>query len=88
MSTKEAAENSLYIIFFSQIASLLSSVVTNSIPAFDPVVLIFMVIGGIAGGIFGRGLNKNISEKTVDKLFIALMVVIILINVYNFYCFM
>ena len=88
MSTKEAAENSLYIIFFSQIASLLSSVVTSSIPAFDPVVLIFMVIGGIAGGIFGRGLNKKISEKTVDKLFIGLMVVIIFINIYNFYCFM
>ena len=32
MSTKTAAENSLYIIFFSQIASLVSSLLTGSVP--------------------------------------------------------
>lgn len=88
MTTKTAAENSLYIIFFSQIASLLSSIVTKSVPEFQWGVLVLMVIGGIMGGICGRSLNKKIEEKTVDKLFIGLMVVIILINVYNIYKFM
>lgn len=83
MQTKTAAENSLYIIFFSQLTSLLSSILAASVPDFDPFVLIIMVIGGIAGGICGRALNKNISEKTVDRLFMALMLVIILICVYN-----
>ena len=85
MSTKLAAENSLYIIFFSQIASLISTIVTGSVPDFQIGVLVLMVAGGIAGGICGRAINKKIDEKTVDKLFIALMV---LINIYNIYKFM
>ena len=84
MSTKIAAENSLYIIFFSQIASLIST----SVPDFQIGVLILMVAGGIAGGICGRAINKKIDEKTVDKLFIALMVLMIVINIYNIFKFM
>ena len=87
MTTKTAAENSLYIIFFSQIASLLSSLVTGSVPDFQVILLVVMVVGGIAGGICGRSLNKKIDDKTVEKLFIALMVVMIAINIYNIYRF-
>lgn len=83
MTTKVAAENSLYIIFFSQIASLLSSLVTKSVPDFQLITLVFMVVGGIAGGACGRKVNKKIDDKTVDKLFIGLMVLIIFINIYN-----
>ena len=88
MSSKLAAENSLYIIFFSQIASLISTIVTGSVPDFQIGVLVLMVAGGIAGGICGRAINKKIDEKTVDKLFIALMVLMIVINIYNIYKFM
>ena len=88
MSTKLAAENSLYIIFFSQIASLISTIVTGSVPDFQIGVLVLMVAGGIAGGICGRMINKKIDEKTVDKLFIALMVLMIVINIYNIFKFM
>ena len=87
MTTKVAAENSLYIIFFSQIASLLSSIVTGSVPDFAAGVLILMVAGGIAGGICGRAINKKIESDTVDKLFIGLMVVMIIVNIYNIYKF-
>ena len=45
--------------------------------------LVFMVIGGIAGGTIGSRINKKIKEEDVDKLFMFLMVVIVLINVYN-----
>lgn len=88
MQTKTAAENSLYIIFFSQIASIGSTIVKGDIPSFEIGVLVLMIIGGIAGGICGRSINKKIDEKTVDKLFIGLMVVIILINIYNVYRFL
>ena len=88
MSTKIAAENSLYIIFFSQIASIVSTIVSGSVPDFQIGVLILMVAGGIAGGICGRAINKKIDEKTVDKLFIALMVLMIVINIYNIFKFM
>lgn len=83
MSTKEAAENSLYIIFFSQLASLLCSIVTLSVPPIDILILLCMVCGGILGGICGRTINKRMKESTVDILFIGLMVVMILINIYN-----
>ncbi len=87
MTTKEAAENSLYIIFFSQLASLVSSLVTGSVPSFEPAVLVLMVMGGILGGVCGRAVNKKMKESTVDKLFILLMVLMILINIYNIYQF-
>ena len=88
MSTKAAAENSLYIIFFSQLASLASSIVTGSVPKFQTGVLLLMVSGGIAGGICGRACNKRMEEKTVNRLFVGLMVLMILINIYNMIQFM
>lgn len=87
MDSKTAAENSLYIIFFSQAASLLSSVATDSVPAFDAGVLLLMVAGGITGGMAGRGVNRKIDGRTVDRLFVWLMVLMILINLYNIYKF-
>ena len=83
MDTKTAAENSLYIILFSQIASLILSIADNTVPEFSLLMLCLMVGGGILGGICGRKINKKIDEKVVDKLFIALMAIIILINVFN-----
>lgn len=87
MGTKEAAENSLYIIFFSQVASLISTIVTASVPEFEILILILMVLGGILGGICGRSVNKKMQDGTVDRLFIGLMVAMILINIYNIYQF-
>lgn len=83
METKTAAANSLYIIFFSQLASLLATIATGSVPSFRPLVLVWMVAGGIGGGIVGRSLNKRMDDRAVDKLFIALMAVIIGISIMN-----
>lgn len=83
MDAKTAAANSLYIILFSQLASVLSTVVTRSTPDFSWVSLSLMVAGGICGGIAGRFFNRRMDEKMVNKLFIALMTVIIAISIYN-----
>ncbi len=88
MDTKAAAQNSLYIILFSQITGLLNSLVTGTVPEFSIWLLCLMVIGGILGGMSGRVINKRIDEKVVDKLFLFLMAVIIGINIYNIYQFM
>lgn len=88
MDTKTAAQNSLYIILFSQITSLLNSLVTQTVPEFSVWLLVLMVIGGILGGMSGRIINKKIDANVVDQLFIALMVVIMGINLYNIYQFM
>ena len=61
--------------------------ISKGIPEFPITLLLLMVIGGIAGGVCGRFLNKKLSERTVDKLFISLMLVIVVINIYNIYRF-
>lgn len=88
MPTKTAAQNSLYIILFSQITSLLNSIVTSTVPAFSVALLVLMAAGGILGGFCGRKINKKIDDHKVDLLFMGLMVVIIFINIYNMYRFL
>jgi len=83
MDTKTAAANSLYIILFSQLCSLFTTLWTRTVPDIRWSVLILMVAGGIGGGILGRKLNHRIEEKTVERLFIVLMSVIICISVFN-----
>lgn len=83
MEMKKAAVNSLYIILFSQIASLLQTLLSGTIPQFKLQFLILMVAGGILGGNLGHVLNKKISAKTVHTLFCVVMILIILINIYN-----
>ena len=87
METKTAAQNSLYIILFSQAASLINSIVTSTIPEVQLSLLFLMVVGGITGGIVGRKINKKINSATVDKLFIGLMAAIMLICFYNIWQF-
>ena len=82
MDTKTAAANSLYIILFSQMASLIATLISG-VPEFRIPALILMVAGGVGGGIVGRKFNKKMDNKAVDKLFIGLMVLIVCICVYN-----
>ena len=83
MDTKTAAQNSLYIILFSQFASLVTTLVTGSLPEFKMLSLLLMVIGGLAGGIMGRMINRRLDSKKLDRVFLYAMAVIILISCYN-----
>lgn len=83
MGTKDSAKASLYIILLSQIFSLLTTLVTKSVPSYQPIWVIVMAASGILGGIVGRRINKKISSETVDKLFIGFLFVIIAISIYN-----
>lgn len=88
MDTKTAAQNSLYIILFSQITSLINTLVTRTVPEFSIGLLILMVGGGILGGMAGRAINRKIDGSVVNRLFIGLMAVIMLICLYNIYQFL
>ncbi len=88
MDTKTAAQNSLYIILFSQITSLANTLLTRTVPEFSIGLLVLMVAGGILGGVAGRTVNKKMDAAMVNKLFIGLMAVIMLICVYNIVQFM
>ena len=83
MESKKAAANSLYIILFSQITNLLVTFISGSVPEFGVLSLILMIASGIGGGIAGRSISAKLDNKAVDKLFVALMCIIILICIYN-----
>ncbi len=83
MDTKIAAQNSLYIILFSQIASLITTMITASVPEFEWLALALMVAGGISGGMVGRTLYKKMNLKAVNALYICLMGIIVSISIYN-----
>jgi len=85
METKAAAQNSLYIILLSQSASLLFTIVRGSVPEFPVVLFLCMVCCGILGGVVGRRINKRIDDRTVSKLFLGLLVVIMGVCCYNFF---
>lgn len=88
MATKQAAMYSIYVIMFSQIASLVSTIVKGNVPPFEPAILAVMIASGVLGGLVGSKINKKIDNQTVDKLFMGAMAVIICINIYNIFRYM
>lgn len=85
MDSKTAAANSIYIIFFSQTASLLFTAVSGTIPAFSAIVLIAMILGGILGGFWGSIARVRMSSQNVSRLFCGVMGIIIVIVCSNLY---
>lgn len=83
MDSKTAALNSLYIIFFSQAASLISSFIKGNIPLLEPAMLVVMIVGGVAGGLLGSGFSRRLDNRAVDRVFRILLIVITLISCYN-----
>ncbi|MGN0851666.1 MAG: sulfite exporter TauE/SafE family protein [Candidatus Ornithospirochaeta sp.] len=83
LDTKSSALSSLFIIFFSQVFSLFSSLATRTIPAFQWPMLIMMMICAVVGSTTGRMFSRRMDNKAVDKLFMALMAVIIALSIYN-----
>ena len=83
METKPAAACSLYVILFSQLTSLISTLAKGAVPEVDLLLLVLMVGGGVAGGLAGSRINRRISDRGVNRLFVLLMAVIIGICVWN-----
>ena len=82
---KESAVYSVAIIFFSQLSQLITIFINNQfIPykEFTPIILIAMAVS-VIGGIIGSQLNKKLSNKTITKIFSAVLIVVAIINIYN-----
>lgn len=88
MTTKIAAQNSLYIILISQTAGVIRTVLTGSVPKVAAAVLVGMVAFGVLGSEVGGRLNRRLSEDSVTRLFEGAMVLVMGINVYNMYRFL
>lgn len=87
MDTKKAAANSLYIIMFSQLSSIVETFVNGKAPSVSIILLALMVVAGVLGGIIGGNFNKRISASTVNKLFIGFMILIVGVSTYNLFKF-
>ncbi len=87
MDTKTAAGNSLFIILISQASSLISTVLTRTVPDVSVPLLLLMICGGILGGAAGRRISRQMDEKMADRLFILLLILIILISCFNIWRF-
>ncbi len=83
MEAKEAAKNSLYIIIFSQISSISTSLITHSVPDFTWSVLGVMVAGGIGGALIGAFISSKIKNQGVERLLKYLLIIITCLDFYN-----
>lgn len=83
MPTKRAAQNSLFIVLFSQLTSTMKTVLFDGVPAFQVTVLLGMVLLGIAGSELGRRINKKIDNRQATLCLEGAMVLIMLISVFN-----
>lgn len=88
MESKEAAQNSLFIILFSQISSICFMAATNTIPDIPVFQLLFMAGIGITGAAVGGKINHKINCRAVDKLFLGILVIVVGICCSNIYYFL
>ena len=82
-SAKTAVICSLSSVFVSQISKIASITVNSGIEAFGIKLLPFVVIAGVLGAVIGRMINKKASDKTVEKLFIAVQGIVIIMCTVN-----
>ncbi|NBJ71306.1 sulfite exporter TauE/SafE family protein [Roseburia sp. 1XD42-34] len=83
MSTKSASVNSIFIIFFSQLSSLILVATSTGFAPYNLSMAWFMIPGGILGGIIGTNLVSKISNRWIERIFNGTLLMIILITLYN-----
>ena len=85
MTPKEAAKNSLFIILFSQMTSLVTTFVTKTVPPFDMTSMAVMCMGGIIGAEVGSDICRRMNNNALERFFLIVLYIIIFINMYNFF---
>lgn len=88
MSAKEASVNSIFIIFFSQLTSLLTTQVTTGFEQFNLAMLPYIIGGGILGGIIGSMFLVKINDENVERIFSIGTILILLLSLFNVFKFL
>ena len=81
--TKTATVCSLVTILFAQISKLAMIATGAGFGAYDLSIAPVMIVGAIAGGFLGASLNKRFSEKSVERAFNGVQILVLAITVYN-----
>lgn len=83
MDAKTAAKNSLYVIIFSQLTSLITTLASGTVPSFKWSVLIFMIAGGVGGAFLGAAVTRRINNKGVETLLKLMILIVMGICIFN-----
>lgn len=83
LDTKSTGAHSLLIIFFSQLTSFISTLITGQVPTFSWTMLLVMVAAGVTGGILGSRMRARFNDQKTDEVFMRIMVAIFIVCVVN-----
>lgn len=83
MDNKAAALHSIYIILYSQAASLLLTVLQGAIPTFPAGLLPCVIGGGASGALVGRQFGRHLHNRHIGFLYDAILAVVALLSMYN-----
>lgn len=85
LNVKESAVYSVAIIFFSQITKLITMFATSCIDVYSHQwkTLLFILPAAVLGGITGSKFNRIFDDKFIRKVFVAVMILIVILNLYN-----
>lgn len=83
MTPKIAALSSHLIIFTSQIVSLITTLVENRVPEFDPTILACMMIAAVVASLVGRSIAAKMDESKTSAFFTAALWLILAVNLVN-----
>lgn len=70
----------LPIIAFSQVASLVYTIASGSVPAFEPLMLVMMVAMAVAG----KRIASRITDRGTNVLYALTLIVVMLLSARNF----
>ena len=85
MDARNASVNSIYIIFFSQLSSLILVGITTGFSSYNLSMLWYMIIGGSLGGLIGSSLVQKLKNKSIELIFNVVILMMIPVNFYNIF---
>lgn len=83
LSVKIATAYSIVVIFFSHLSRLVTMGFTEGFGYFDLPYLWAIVPAAIIGGVVGAMISRRLTDETVRKMFMVVMSILVLMNVYN-----
>ncbi|MFR8012176.1 MAG: sulfite exporter TauE/SafE family protein [Clostridia bacterium] len=82
-SMRDSAVYSVAVIFFAQLAKLITIYAGNRFAPYDLKILIFIIPAAVVGGLLGARLNRRCDEKRIRHVFTACVGAVTLLNFYN-----
>ncbi|MGX6961250.1 sulfite exporter TauE/SafE family protein [Vagococcus xieshaowenii] len=80
---KQAGVYSIATILFSQLAKIITITIGSGLATFDMSRLLWIIPAAVIGGLLGARLSRILSEQKIQLVFNAMIILVIIINLYN-----